>query len=59
MLEAYRPVPSLERPTELGGEGLPFGGGRMPLSMLPSGLLGPYVFGGMVGEYGLSPAMFW
>jgi hypothetical protein len=51
MFEAYSPVPSLDRPTELGGEGLPLPvPGRIPLSMPPSELLGPYVFGGMVGE---------
>jgi hypothetical protein len=59
MLEAYSPVPSLDRPTELGGEGFPLlVPGRIPLSMPPSGLLGPYALGGIVGEYGLSPAMF-
>lgn len=36
MLWTYRPVPSLERPTEEGGEGLPCGPGRpMPLDISP------------------------
>jgi hypothetical protein len=62
MLWAYKPVPSLERPTEEGGEGLPFGPGRpMPLSIPPSTVLAllctevggvmPRLLGGRPGEY--------
>jgi hypothetical protein len=61
MLWAYRPVPSLERPTEEGGEGLPFASGRpMPLGIPPCtvfallctevGGVMPRVFGGGPGE---------
>lgn len=71
MLEAYSAAPSLDLPTEFGGDGLPlFGGGLpIPLSIPPSVVLAlvwtevggvtPRLLAVTVGEYGLSPLMFW
>jgi hypothetical protein len=71
-LEAYSPVPSLDLPTEFGGEGLPLFAADLPipLSIPPSVVLAlvwtevggvtPRLLAGTVGEYGLSlPLMFW
>jgi hypothetical protein len=42
ILAAYRPVPSLERATELGGDGLPAAGGR-PMALETAADMAPSV----------------